>query len=111
MCFKYLLKLLFDSFLTVWLSDKSNDNTNALVNIVKENNKETVDKTSTVKALPEVTALRVTNIRKASISMPSKLDEMDDVRIDRQNVSELIFSRLYSNNRFYYYDKIYIFTK
>ncbi|XP_072759476.1 uncharacterized protein [Anoplolepis gracilipes] len=76
------------------LVDKSNDNTNALVNVGRrENNQEATDKTTTVKALPEVTALRVTNIRKTSISMPSKLDEMDDLRIDRQNGTVSKFAR------------------
>ncbi|KAL6446576.1 hypothetical protein ACFW04_001242 [Cataglyphis niger] len=68
------------------LSEKLNDDTNAFVNEVKrENNQKVAEKTNTVKGLPEVTALRVTNIRKTSISMPSNLDEMDDLRIDRQN--------------------------
>lgn len=81
----------FESIPHGWLSDKSTDNRNAFVNVTKrENNQEAADKT--VKALPEVTALRVTNnIRKTSISMPSKLNEMDDLRTDRQNVSKLIY--------------------
>lgn len=71
-----------------WLSDfpgKPSDNAN-VVNASKQENQETASKTSTVKG-SEVTALRATNIRKTSISMPSKLNEMDDLRIDRQNVS------------------------
>ncbi|XP_012532072.2 myogenesis-regulating glycosidase isoform X3 [Monomorium pharaonis] len=65
------------------------------VNATKqENNQETTNETKTVKALPsEVTALRATNIRKTSISMPSKLNEMDDLRIDRQNGTASKFTR------------------
>ncbi|KAL0131979.1 hypothetical protein PUN28_000031 [Cardiocondyla obscurior] len=51
----------------------------------QENNRKAVNETSTVKAVPEVARLRTGNIRKTSISMPSKLNEMDDLRIDRQN--------------------------
>lgn len=72
-----------------WFSDfpgKPGDNANVVVNAAKQENQETANKTSTVK-VSEVTALRATNIRKTSISMPSKLNEMDDLRIDRQNVS------------------------
>lgn len=66
------------------MSGKLSGNTDAIVK--QENNQEAANKTKT-KALPEAAPLRVTNIRKTSISMPSKLDEMDDLRIDRQNVS------------------------
>ncbi|XP_012220427.1 uncharacterized protein [Linepithema humile] len=76
------------------MSGKLSGNTNVAVNKVKqENNQETVNKTKPVKALPEVAPLRVTNIRKTSISMPSKLDEMDDLRIDRQNGTAAKFGR------------------
>lgn len=71
-----------------WLSDfpgKPGDNAN-VVNAAKQENQETANKASTVK-VSEGTALRAPNIRKTSISMPSKLNEMDDLRIDRQNVS------------------------
>jgi len=43
--------------------------------------------------VPEVTVLRATNIRKTSISVPSKLNEMDDLRIDRQNVSLIYINK------------------
>ncbi|XP_077259275.1 uncharacterized protein LOC143895798 isoform X2 [Temnothorax americanus] len=73
---------------------KPNDNANAVINAVKqENNRETANETNTVKVLPEVTALRATNIRKTSISMPSNLNEMDDLRIDRQNGTASKFRR------------------
>jgi hypothetical protein len=69
------------------ISGESSDNADAIISIGgRRSNRETAEEKKTA-ALPEVTALRVTNIRKASISMPSKLDEMDDLRIDRQNVS------------------------
>lgn len=75
-----------------WLPDISNeldDNADAIISIAKrKNNQQAADEKKTTTALPEVTPLRVTNIRKTSISMPSKLDEMDDLRIDRQNVSQ-----------------------
>jgi len=74
-----------------WLPDisgESNDNADAIISIAgRGSNRETAEEQKTTAALPEVTALRVANIRKTSISMPSKLDEMDDLRIDRQNVS------------------------
>ncbi|XP_039314265.1 uncharacterized protein LOC105203071 isoform X2 [Solenopsis invicta] len=73
---------------------KPSDNVNVVVNATKqENNQETDNDTKTVKVLPEVTALRATNIRKTSISMPSKLNEMDDLRIDRQNGTASKFTR------------------
>jgi hypothetical protein len=69
------------------MSGKLSGNTNAVVNEVKQEDNQKANKTKPAKALPEVAPLRATNIRKTSISMPSKLDEMDDLRIDRQNVS------------------------
>lgn len=91
----------------VGLSEKLNDDTNAFVNEVKrENNQKVAEKTNTVKGLPEATALRVTNIRKTSISMPSNLDEMDDLRIDRQNVSEIYILYIL----FYIFNFLYILT-
>ncbi|XP_011872039.1 PREDICTED: uncharacterized protein LOC105564344 isoform X3 [Vollenhovia emeryi] len=59
----------------------------------QENNQDTANETNTVKALPEVRPLRATNIRKTSISMPSNLNEMDDLRIDRQNGTASKFTR------------------
>ncbi|XP_011641719.1 uncharacterized protein LOC105430077 isoform X1 [Pogonomyrmex barbatus] len=73
---------------------KASDNANVIVNTAKqENNQKIVNETKTVKVLPEVTALRSTNIRKTSISMPSNLNEMDDLRIDRQNGTASKFTR------------------
>ncbi|XP_011340257.1 uncharacterized protein LOC105281033 isoform X2 [Ooceraea biroi] len=81
----------------VGISNKLNDNANAIINIAKRgNNREVADEKKTV--LPEVTPLRVTNIRKTSISMPSKLDEMDDLRIDRQNGTASKFTRTESES-------------
>ncbi|XP_011872038.1 PREDICTED: uncharacterized protein LOC105564344 isoform X2 [Vollenhovia emeryi] len=75
-------------------SGKPGDNANVVVNAAKqENNQDTANETNTVKALPEVRPLRATNIRKTSISMPSNLNEMDDLRIDRQNGTASKFTR------------------
>lgn len=59
-----------------------------VIDIIRQEEEEKIKgEIRTTKALPKATGLRATNIRKTSISMPSKLDEMDVLRIDRQNVS------------------------
>ncbi|EFN82517.1 hypothetical protein EAI_00223 [Harpegnathos saltator] len=81
------------------ISGELNDNADGVINIVKqENHQETSDEAKVAKALPRAVGLRATNIRKTSISMPSKLDEMEVLRIDRQNGTASKFARAESDS-------------
>ncbi|XP_014471430.1 PREDICTED: uncharacterized protein LOC106742734 [Dinoponera quadriceps] len=78
------------------ISSELNDNADEVVNIVKqESRQEATDETKTP---PKAAELRATRIRKTSISMPSKLDEMDVLRIDRQNGTASKFTRAESDS-------------
>lgn len=71
------------------MSGKLSDNADMVIDVAnkQDNDREARGGTRAAQALPNVTGLRTTGIRKTSISMPSKLDEMDVLRMDRQNVS------------------------
>lgn len=72
------------------MSDKSNADANTVINIANQENNlpTTTNSTHTAEVLSKVTGLRATSLRKTSISMPSKLDEMDSLHINRQQVRE-----------------------
>ncbi|XP_032685620.1 myogenesis-regulating glycosidase isoform X2 [Odontomachus brunneus] len=81
------------------ISGELNDNVDEVINIVKpKSHQEATDERKTAKVSPNVVGLRATNIRKTSISMPSKLDEMDVLRIDRQNGTASKFTRAESDS-------------
>lgn len=50
------------------------------------------------RAAERSTTLYSTRIRKTSISMPTNLDEMEDLRIDRQKVSEKVIKKKKKRN-------------
>lgn len=105
------LQFLSDCILFRLVSDISgelNDNADEVINIIKQNRQEIIDETKTTKVSPNAVGLRAKNIRKTSISMPSKLDEMEVLRMDRQNVSRIGINRLAISFIYYVNHLIYL---